>query len=290
LQKCWLFAIMMMMKKIPSYAKINLGLKVSGKHEGLHILDMVSTSISLCDDVNISFNDSGTITTNFSDRSIDDNNNTVTKACQLVREHVVFGADIFIKKNIPMEAGLGGGSGNAATVLNVLEEKFELSNRGVNLLRIAKQVGSDVPSMLTNGFKRVGGTGEEVEKIESNMKLNLLLVKGKKGVSTRECFGKYATHNEQCTMIDNLILAIKTNDLNSLIQNIHNDLTAPAIFLVPEISDHIELIKKHGSIISFMTGSGSTCVGIFETMGIAMQAEKEISKLGLWAKACFTTL
>ncbi|MCL2860848.1 MAG: 4-(cytidine 5'-diphospho)-2-C-methyl-D-erythritol kinase [Firmicutes bacterium] len=289
---------------LPSYAKINLSLHVVDKRDNMHELDMVNATISLCDEIKISFNDSDEINITFSERSIDEKNNTVLKACQLVQEQFKFGANIFIQKNIPTEAGLGGGSGNAATVLSALEKQFNLLSYGIDIFKIAKKIGSDVPSMLTTGYKRVQRTGEIVEKINSNLPLNLLLVKGKKGVSTRECFERLGVNeiasvalchsennpddNSSHSSYASLISAIQENNIPLLIHSLTNDLTAPAISLVPEIADHLAILKKYGALISFMTGSGSCCVGIFKTQYLARQAEVEIKKTGLWTAVCIT--
>ena len=273
-----------------SYAKINLYLRVVGKTGNLHELDMVNSAISLADEIRVRFLETDELKVTFSDKSIDSETSTVMRAMKLVREIVPFGAEVFVEKRIPSEAGLGGGSGNASTILKFLDEELGLRERGVDVREVGLKVGSDVPCMMDFGFSRASGVSASVQKIESDLKVWLVLVKGERGVSTGKCFSECRIQNSEFRIIDDLIGAIRNNDLGGVVRNLRNDLFEPAVSFVSEIRDHIELLKTHGALTAFMTGSGSCCVGIFKDEESARIAEEGLRREGarLWTAVART--
>ena len=147
-------------------AKINLTLDIVGvRKDGYHILDMIMQSVSLADTVKISLNNIPQINVESSCNIISGENNIAYKAASyfLKEANINSGVDIYIEKNIPMSAGLGGGSADAAAVLLALNSLFNGPLDKKTLEKIALKLGADVPYFLYGGTVRVGGIGEEMK-------------------------------------------------------------------------------------------------------------------------------
>jgi len=177
--------------KLRAYAKLNLSLKIIGKRpDGYHDIDSVIQSISLHDEIAIQVCDSG-INVKCSIPGIEDN--TVLKAAEflLKESKIKSGVNIKIKKNIPLAAGLGGGSADAAATLIGLNNLFQLNFHKEKLLEIGSQIGSDVPFCLVGGTARCTGRGEKVERINPQTGSAYLIVIPKIQVSTKIVYNKY---------------------------------------------------------------------------------------------------
>ena len=165
---------------------------------------------------------------------------------------------VFLDKKIPHEAGLGGGSSNAAFILRKLNEKYKLYTNE-ELEKIALKAGADVPFFIRNKSARVTGIGEKIEEIENNLTSEILLIKPQQGMSTGQVYSYYKDNKKDLKMADimNIIKALKENNLTQLLKNIENSLEQ-LIFkkdssfrdLKNELED--TLAKK-----IFMSGSGS---------------------------------
>ena len=195
--------------KIKVYSKINLSLNILGTHEGMHVLDSVMTSADLADVITVCERLDNALNVDFSVGAGVGKDNTAFRAAALLREKFgLFGADIFVEKNIPIAAGLGGSSADAAGVLTALDVLFDFRMRGLNMRDTALKIGSDVPFMLSGGFARVGGIGGDVEKINSVCELFFVVARGKNGVSARESYAEFdALHKDKKLLLtDNAAL------------------------------------------------------------------------------------
>ena len=279
--------------KLKSYGKINLSLNITGVLGNLHTLDMVVKSINLYDDIFFKFNDSGKILVSYSDESILAGSDTVTKALNLVKQKLPdLGCEVFIDKKIPLGGGLGGSSANAATVLNLFVGAGVSTARNLTLsqdeiFNIAKQVGSDVPYMLTGGFARIGGTGDKCEFFESGIELNIVIAKGKGGVNSGESYKEfdkmYSDKKYSPSDNDKLITALKNGDGCGVINNVGNALTKASLVLNPHIQKTLEELENFGALKTIMSGSGSCCIGIFESQNDAALAVEKLQGKGYWA-------
>ncbi len=180
----------------------------------------------------------------------------------------------FIKetKNVPSQAGLGGGSSDAVAVLEILQQHFEYPLDDEQLLAISSKLGADVPFFLTGGTCICEGVGQIVAKLPDLAGVNVLLVKPSVGVSTQEC---YALSDEEPVVFDEAAYKETMNSVFSderrrpldrikeAAADLTNDLQAPAIKLAPVVADLIEAIKETGAVYTAMTGSGSCVFGIF---------------------------
>ena len=219
------------MIKKKAYAKINIALDVREKRDdGYHDVRMIMNQIGLHDIVSLSLNDSDEITVSSDSANIPcDNSNLAYKAARLFFEVAskegieTGGVDIHIEKNIPVSAGLAGGSADAAAVLKGLNELYNYALSRRELLAIGASIGSDIPYCIVGGCSYAYGRGEKLKHLESINKAYVLLVKPEFGVSTG------AAYNAIDNGTDNVhpdVLAIK-----SILEEGSSDITAIAPYM-----------------------------------------------------------
>ncbi len=250
--------------KSKAYAKINLCLNVVGKREdGYHDLEMIMVPIDLFDTVDIEFADQMQISLNKSFLPIDERN-TIVKAIAVLREEYGFTQQFNIRlmKNIPSQAGMAGGSTDAAITINILNEMLNLNMDVAKKIELGKKVGADVPFCILSEPAYVEGIGERLTPIEVNCPFHLFLVKPKKGVSTKKAF-QALRYDElihaDCAVI---IKALKENDYGLLVENLKNSLEQSAFHFVSQIKDLKEELIEYGFDGALMSGSGSTVFAI----------------------------
>lgn len=250
--------------KVFANAKINLGLNVYEKDsDNYHKLDTIMLPVDLKDELEIIiFNEEGFLNIECSDKNIPtDKKNILYKTYELFFDKLKKSSlkiNVFLKKNIPSEAGLGGGSSDAATFLKILNKYYENYFDIESLKKIAFEIGSDVPFFIENKVARVSGKGETIKEIESKFESTLLLIKPDFGISTKIAYDnfdklkniKYSNlDNIEKGLIENNLLLIKENIENGLEQAIEND-------------QKLKLLKNSLKTILpnkkfYMTGSGS---------------------------------
>lgn len=251
--------------KIRAYAKINLALKVVNKREdGYHDLKMVMAPISLHDLIYIDKTPKGIIIKSNSSILPTNKSNImyqiVTKMQKLY--NLDGGVEIFIYKHIPTQAGLGGGSADGAAILHAMNQLYELNLSNQELAVIGKEVGADIPFCIYNQMAYVEGIGEKLHFIESDFKAHILLVKPKKGVSTKKAFENLHIDQIGQANLDQMINAIEANDYQAVIANMTNSLEENAIKAVKEIKEIKAKLLELGFDNALMTGSGSCVFGI----------------------------
>ncbi|NLD26513.1 MAG: 4-(cytidine 5'-diphospho)-2-C-methyl-D-erythritol kinase [Acholeplasmataceae bacterium] len=246
------------------YAKINLGLNVVRKREdSFHDLDMIMTSINLYDELYIEDNASGNIIIECDQLlNLKPEDNLVYKAIDLVRNlyHINKGVKVRIIKRIPEQAGLGGGSADAAAVLRGVNQLWELNLPLSELAKLGFQIGSDVPFCIYNRTARVRGRGEIIEFIEDMPFTYLLLVFPDFRSSTREVFQNYIVDHSQDGRIDQLQTNIEGGSLPDIAKACFNDLEKAVNN--SEIAAIKSDIIQSGALGALMSGSGSTVYGI----------------------------
>lgn len=248
---------------ITSNAKINIGLNITEKlPNGYHLLDMIMVPISLADKLEIKFNSQKgklNISSNIKDIPCDEKNilYKVYKAfyekAQIEPEDI----DVYLEKNIPHEAGLGGGSSNGGFFLKELNKfhNFVLSDEDLSL--VGKSVGADIPFFLKNTPCRVKGIGEKLEKIQNNLDCDVILIKPKFGVSTKKAYELYSKLDEKkFANIDEVLSGLKENNLKKVCENIENMLEQGLLIDDENIQNFRTRIKDTG-LDFFMSGSGS---------------------------------
>ena len=234
------------MIQVPSYAKINWSLRVTGKRpDGFHDLETVFQTISLHDTLTFSESDRLAVTSSDPTIPTDERNLVVRAARALGVERVA----IHLDKRIPAGGGLGGGSSNAATTLAVLAEMFAID---VPLEPVALELGSDVPFFLVGGTAYATSRGEVITPLPDAPKLPLLLVLPRERVSTAQAF-RSLTRFSQPLGIDTY------RDMSSFA----NDFEEPVFARFPQLRDLKKRLYESGATWAAMSGSGSTIVGAF---------------------------
>lgn len=254
-----------MVSTVKAYAKINLALNVITKREdGYHEIDMVTIPIELHDIIEFELLPLGyeTYITSDDESLPTDESNLSTKAFMRLREEFGLKKNFMINiyKRIPMCAGLGGGSADAAAVINASLKMAKIKVGDDRLINIAKTIGGDVAFGLFNKPARCKGIGEKLEFFTLKKKYYVLLIKPLEGVSTAKVYSDYDTYAEKGTSsnIERLIDALQNDDEEIIAQEMKNALQGPAIRLVPEIKYLIDKLQEDGFKMSMMTGSGST--------------------------------
>ena len=254
--------------RVKSYAKVNLTLDILGVKDGYHMLDSLVASVDIYDVISVKKRKDRLVNVTMhgmgSESIPPENNNAVRCAELFIEQFDTTGADVTVWKNIPMGAGLGGSSADVAGVLNALAKVYEVTDYD-RLKAVADSVGSDCGYMLKGGFARISGRGERVERIDSNLKLNLGLLLPKQGVNTSACYKLYdglATGNPATT--EGAVRALRLGDKAALGKSLANALTQPAVALNGEISGCISELEAFDPLGVSMTGSGSGVFALFE--------------------------
>ena len=268
--------------KIKSYCKINLSLKVLRKlNSGYHNIISLITFCDLHDVISISRIRNLEDEINFSGKfkkGINKKSNTITKVLNLLRSIKLLENQAFkinVRKNIPHGSGLGGGSSNAADLLNYFNSKMKLKLSKNKIKKLAGQIGFDVPVNLEKRNTFLTGKKGEILRLNQKFKLNLLIVYPNLICSTKRIFERNRKINLSKPQS---IFYIKNNKkLINLLKNENNDLEKTVIKIYPKVKKIIDCIKSQkGCYFSRITGSGSACIGIFSNMKNAIYAQKLI--------------
>lgn len=265
---------------IKSYSKVNYTLEVGAKREdGFHSLKSIVQTIDLCDTIHLDIANRN-IDLSCSDNSIPcDSRNTIYKMARLFLDEFKIdkGLYIYLEKNIPSQAGLGGGSANASYLLLKLNEIFETNLNLTTMSYLSAQIGSDCPLFIYGGTVLMEGRGEFVTPIESFPKVYLLIIKPNWAVSTKEAYS-ILDARENILFNDysqKLIDLNNTNQLNfnNLCKYLYNDFE-----LINK--DEIDILKTDlinaGAKASLLSGSGSCVFGLFEN---TIDRDKAFDKL-----------
>lgn len=270
---------------IKSYAKINLALNIIGKREdGYHELDMIMLPLELADVIEIerfySSRDTYIICDSIPVRNAKYNlAKTAVRAAQ-EKYGIKRNYDINIHKEIPISAGLGGGSSNAAQVLKAVLKIEHKKPTNEELIEMGLKIGADVPFFLFNKPSRVQGIGEIVTPIKSKVKYHCLLVKPAEGCSTKEIYALSDEMEHKPTDIDALIRAFEAGSDDEIANLMSNDLQSAAISKVPEIQSIIDSLKADGLKMVMMSGSGSCVYALSREKALLNRLEKKYDKLG----------
>ena len=249
---------------VKSNAKINIGLNIVEKlPNGYHNLDMIMVPISLSDTLEINFTGKKgklCITSNIKDIPTDERN-ILWKVYNAFYDFIKKDTDeveVYLHKIIPHEAGLGGGSSNGAFFLRELNKYSGNILSDEELIKIGKSVGADIPFFIKNYPCRVKGIGEQLEKIENNLNLDIVLVKPSFGVSTKEAYSYYSIlKNKKDADIDKIKEGLKENNQEKVEKFSENILEQGLLSLNENIKLFRKELEEKCSTRFFMSGSGS---------------------------------
>ena len=278
-----------MQKKSP--CKVNLLLNILGKRaDGFHELETVMQPVNFCDDLTFASGGGG-VQLSCNDVSLPtDSRNLVYRAAAnfLAAARISDGVKIHLEKKIPLVAGLGGGSGNAATTLLALNELFGQPLALAQLDEIAAALGSDIPFFLYGKPALATGRGEKVETLEIFPALTgkaFFLIHPGFGIATPWAYQNLARFpaalNGKVGRAKELVERLQENNLAGAAGTFYNSLEVPALDKFPVLSLYQEFLREHGALAALMSGSGSTTFAIVENVpaGEALE-EKFKSQFG----------
>jgi 4-diphosphocytidyl-2-C-methyl-D-erythritol kinase len=246
---------------LPAPAKVNLFLHVIGRREdGYHLLQSLMTFLDFNDEITLTLRQDGKIN-RVGEYSVNEENDLVVKAARLLQQRcsVTAGVEISYKKRIPMGAGLGGGSSDAATVLMGLNKIWDLSASRQELEEISLTLGADVPFFVRGESAFMEGIGEILHTFHVSPRWFLVLNPGI-GISTAEVFrDPQLTRDAQ---------PVKMSDFSGIVGR--NDLQPVVIRRIPEVGQLLEWLSKWGD--ARMSGSGTSCFVAFDSEEEARQA------------------
>ena len=262
-----------------SPCKVNLLLNILGQRpDGFHELETVMQPVNLCD--RLTFERRGsTVELSCSDATLPvDSGNLVHRAATgfLQAAKTGDGVRIHLEKKIPLAAGLGGGSGNAATTLLALNELFDRPLAAAKLDELAAALGSDVPFFLQDQPALATGRGEKIQPLDSFPALRgraFLLIHPGFGISTPWAYQNLARFpaalNGRPGRAQKLISGLQTGDLRVASAEFYNSLEAPALEKYPVLALYQEFLRANGALAALMSGSGSTTFALAENTSAA---------------------
>ncbi len=290
-----------------AYAKINLSLDVMGRLEnGYHEVRMIMQTIGLCD--NLSFErfevkpgeDRIRLSCFFgkeaaetfhvikssekSQITSDAKDNLIYKAAQLLLPKIPAGdgVDITLEKNIPMAAGMAGGSTDAAATLHGINELFELGLTDGYLCELGVKIGADIPYCIMGGTMLAEGIGEKLTRLPLLKGLPLVIAKPEAGVSTKYVYETLdSLENPYHPDVDGMVSLIRgdakklTSDFTSYLGNSLENVTIP---VCPEVAKIKELFSEYGASGTLMSGSGPTVFAIFPSKQIALEVARKLEE------------
>lgn len=261
--------------------KVNLFLHVTGKRaDGYHLLESLAVfpeggdRLTVQEGETLSLFETGPFAADTGCNSA----NLVMKAADLLRKEcaVSAGAKILLEKNLPVASGIGGGSADAAAALRLLNQHWSLDLSDDALADLGLRLGADVPVCIKSRSALMGGIGEQLEEVQPLPDLAILLVNPGVTVSTPAIF-KALKIEDDTPPVSPFDAAQDLEGFILALQEMRNDLEAPAVELVPQIADILETLNQiEKTLLARMSGSGATCFALFSTLNEAKDAEQSL--------------
>lgn len=268
--------------KIKAYAKINIALDVVGKREdGYHLLRMIMQTVDLYDVIEITKSDCNIKLKCNKPYVPTDERNLAYKAAKLFKEtyDIKDGVLIDLTKNIPVSAGMAGGSTDAAGVLKLMNRLFNVNASDEELRTLGLKLGADVPYCISGGTALCEGIGEKITQLKPFKDKILVIVKPPFGVSTKDVYkafdlSKIVFHPRT----DDIIKAMENDDIDFVANNMKNLLENVTLRKYRVILNIKEAMKSYGSLGTMMSGSGPTVFAFFDDMLKAQECYDEMKK------------
>lgn len=255
---------MALFEKAP--AKINLSLDVFGRRpDGYHDVEMIMTTIDLYDRIELHSLPEDIINVALWSRYVpNDERNLAYKAAAALKRKYNISKGVYIKieKNIPVSAGLGGGSTDAAAVLRGLNKLWTLNLSLDELAQIGAEIGTDIPFCIYGKTALATGRGEVIERLPSPPPCWVVLARPDIGVSTRTIFNHYNYQEHASSITKKVVTSLHEQNFLSLSQSIENVLEDVTFSLYPEVKDMKQKMAKYGATGVLMSGSGPTIYGL----------------------------
>ena len=264
--------------KVKAFAKINLCLDVLRRKEnGYHEVEMVMTNVDIFDVLEIKeLEEKKILLKSYNTDLAMDESNLIYKAIALLQKETgkTFGVEVLLEKNIPMEAGMAGGSADAAATLKAINELFALGVSDERLLELGASLGADIPFCIMGGTVLASGIGEKLRRLSPLPKMKLLIVKPKAGLSTKKVYESLDIdglnkagfiHKD----VGEMVSVIESDEadktkIEKIAGRLNNILEVPSIRLLPLIADIKQKMLDNNCLGALMSGSGTAIFGIYE--------------------------
>lgn len=264
--------------KVKAFAKINLCLDVLRRKEnGYHEVEMVMTNVDIFDVLEIKeLEEKKILLKSYNTDLAMDESNLIYKAIALLQNETGkdFGVEVLLEKNIPMEAGMAGGSADAAATLKAVNELFTLGVSDERLLELGASLGADIPFCIMGGTVLASGIGEKLRRLSPLPKMKLLIVKPKAGLSTKKVYESLDIdglnkagfiHKD----VGEMVSVIESDEadktkIEKIAGRLNNILEVPSIRLLPLIADIKQKMLDNNCLGALMSGSGTAIFGIYE--------------------------
>lgn len=268
--------------QIKAYAKINLGLDVLRRLENrYHEVKMVMQTVGIYDELTLTRTEAGiTVTTDKEELPTDDNN-LIYKAARIMMEeyHLEGGIHIHLKKNIPIAAGMAGGSTDAAATFKGINRLYDLDCTLEELMKLGVRVGADVPYCVLGGTALAEGIGEKLTSLNPAPDCYVLVAKPDISVSTKYVYEHLDAEGiREHPDIDGMVDAIWEESLQGILDRMGNVLEHVTVKKYPVISVLKNRMRDLGALNSLMSGSGPTVFGIFVNERLAREAFEQMKK------------
>lgn len=266
--------------KLPSFAKINLYLRVVGKRpDGYHEIETIFQTVSLCDFLTFEKVENSTeIRIETEDKRVPtDEKNIITRAGRILQAYfgTNCGANVRLEKNIPTMAGLGGGSSNAATALLAFSHLWNLRPTQSNLLDFAAKLGADVPFFLYGGTALGTGTGTTITRLDEVSEAYILLVAGNEFVKTENAYERLSVPRLTNSFSDNnLTISCDGKSIENLINIARNDFEEVIFKIKPSLKNVKETLLESQARWTMMSGSGASVAAVFDSLEESSEARR----------------
>jgi 4-diphosphocytidyl-2-C-methyl-D-erythritol kinase len=275
------------MQFVRSYAKINLTLDILGKRsDGYHELSTIMQTVDLYDTICLTTTEDTGVRMICTRPELSNDENLAARAAQVIRQQLSLtqGLDIELHKRIPVAAGLGGGSSNAAAILLAVRDWWKLPLSMADLQTIAAALGSDVPFFLTGGLAHCEGRGERITPLAYRLPASMrwiILVKPAISVSTAAVFRNLTAQDYSDGNPSRSVLAALTEERNQLpLDNLHNSLERGVLEQYPQVAQAREDMLHAGAPYVRLSGSGPTLFSTFSNLSQAAQVQQQLHAQG----------
>ena len=274
-----------------AYAKINLGLKVLGRRpDGYHEILSVAQCVDLADVLYFESASSDQLTCSLESLSTGPDN-LVCRAVDAFRARLDRPTQSFrihLEKNIPIGAGLGGGSADAAAALRALNRFYDQPFSNADLRQIAATLGSDIPFLVEGGTALMRGRGEILEALSWEGAVFYVLAYPKVEISTAWAYGQLGSILTENSPYFNFIVSLSGGcvDRDKLFEVLENDFTPAVDRAYPIVAELRSQLDRVGARATSMSGSGSTVYGVFDDRKTASQAQSALQRQGCRSFSC----
>lgn len=273
---------------LPSFAKINLSLRILGKRtDGYHEIRTIIQTVSLHDELRFEQVDAPEVMLSCSDVAVpSDESNLIVRAAHALRERfgVRRGVQVHLQKNIPVQAGLGGASSNAAVSLLAFTRLWGVDATPAEVEEIAAKLGADVPFFLVGGTALATGTGTTITTLKDVEPKHVIVVKPHASVATAEAYGAFSSTRLTANNAKSILSGspAESNFRDSEQWILENDFESVIFDIEPEIRRVKEALLAAGASDALLAGSGSSVFGIFSSLEAQQRATEKITLEAGW--------